>query len=171
MAIGCRLNHMSDFLCEALPAAAFSLDVSVPTANRAKGLSTGNSEQAFTLILSKGYAPGGLHLNLCYLLVHSPRNAKLKNQLRGGIELSDGPTRPARVRRVRDSEKYTHLEITLTEGRNRQVRRMIEALGATVLKLVRVKIGSIPIGGLQIGKWRMLTDAEVRTLRKLPGRQ
>ncbi len=70
---------------EALPAAAFSLDVSVPTANRAKGLSTGNSEQAFTLILSKGYAPGGLHLNLGYLLVHSPRNAKLKNQLRGGI--------------------------------------------------------------------------------------
>ena len=52
-------------------------------------------------------------------------------QLRDGIELSDGPTRPARVRRVRDSGKYTHLEITLTEGRNRQVRRMIEALGAT----------------------------------------
>jgi len=48
---------------EALPAAAFSLDVSVPTANRAKGLSTGNSDQAFTLILSKGYAPGGFHLN------------------------------------------------------------------------------------------------------------
>ena len=85
-------------------------------------------------------------------------------QLRDGIELSDGPTRPARVKRVRDSEKYTHLEITLTEGRNRQVRRMIEALGATVLKLVRVKIGPIPIAGLQIGKWRSLTPAEVRAL-------
>ena len=86
-------------------------------------------------------------------------------QLRDGIELSDGPTRPARVKRVRDSEKYTHLEITLTEGRNRQVRRMIEALGATVLKLVRVNIGPIPIAGLQIGKWRSLTPAEVRALR------
>ena len=86
-------------------------------------------------------------------------------QLRDGVELSDGPTRPARVTRVRDSEKYTHLEITLTEGRNRQVRRMIEALGATVLKLVRVKIGSIAIGKLQIGKWRMLTNAELRALR------
>ena len=85
-------------------------------------------------------------------------------QLRDGVELSDGPTRPARVTRVRDSEKYTHLEITLTEGRNRQVRRMIEVLGATVLKLVRVKIGSIAIGTLQIGKWRMLTDAELRGL-------
>lgn len=85
-------------------------------------------------------------------------------QLRDGIVLSDGPTRPARVTRVRDSAKYTHLEITLTEGRNRQVRRMIEAVGATVLKLVRVKLGPISIGRLQIGKWRLLTDAEVRTL-------
>ena len=66
---------------------------------------------------------------------------------------------------MRDSEKYTHLEITLTEGRNRQVRRMLEALGATVLKLVRVKIGPIPIAALQIGKWRSLTPAEVRALR------
>lgn len=86
-------------------------------------------------------------------------------QLRDGVELSDGPTRPARVRRVRDSEKYTHLEITLTEGRNRQVRRMIEALGAKVLKLVRVKIGPISIGTLQIGKWRPLTKAELQALR------
>ena len=86
-------------------------------------------------------------------------------QLRDGVELTDGPTRPARVTRVRDSEKYTHLEITLTEGRNRQVRRMIEALDVTVLKLVRVKIGPIPIGGLAIGKWRSLTPAEVRALR------
>lgn len=86
-------------------------------------------------------------------------------QLRDGIQLTDGPTRPARVRRVRDSEKYTHLEITLTEGRNRQVRRMIETLGATVLKLVRVKIGSISIGTLPIGKWRLLSDREVLTLR------
>ncbi len=86
-------------------------------------------------------------------------------QLRDGIELADGRTRPARVKRVRDSAKYTHLEITLTEGRNRQVRRMVEALGATVLKLVRVKLGPIPIGGLTIGKWRLLTDAEVRSLK------
>ena len=86
-------------------------------------------------------------------------------QLRDGIELSDGMTRPAVVRRVRDSAKYTHFEITLTEGRNRQVRRMVEALGATVLKLVRVKIGPIAIGSLQIGTWRSLTPAEVAAFR------
>jgi pseudouridine synthase len=90
-------------------------------------------------------------------------------QLRDGVALADGPTRPALVTRVRDSAKYTHVELTLTEGRNRQVRRMIEALGARVLKLVRVKVGSIAIGRLAIGKWRMLTAAEVEGL-VTPGR-
>ena len=94
-------------------------------------------------------------------------------QFRDGIELTDGPTRPATVMRLRDSEKYTHFEITLTEGRNRQVRRMVEALGARVLKLVRVKVGPIGIGTLPIGKWRLLTRGEVaalRTVRRLSPR-
>ena len=89
-------------------------------------------------------------------------------QLRDGIELADGPTRPAIVRRVRDSAKYTHFEITLTEGRNRQVRRMVEALGARVLKLVRVKVGAIAIGTLPIGQWRLLTPGEVAALMGTP---
>ena len=85
-------------------------------------------------------------------------------RLRDGIDLTDGPTRPAVVTRLRDSEKYTHLEITLTEGRNRQVRRMIEALDAHALKLVRVRIGPVSIGKLPIGKWRALTSTEVAAL-------
>jgi len=87
-------------------------------------------------------------------------------QLRDGLELADGLTRPAVVTRLRDSGKYTHFEITLTEGRNRQVRRMVEALEAKVLKLVRVRIGRIAIGRLLIGKWRLLTAAEVASLSK-----
>ena len=86
-------------------------------------------------------------------------------QLRDGIELADGMTRPAVVRRLRDSSKYTHFEITLTEGRNRQVRRMVEALGARVLKLVRVKIGPLGIGTLPIGKWRLLTRSELAAFK------
>ncbi len=81
-------------------------------------------------------------------------------QLRDGIELSDGPTRPAQVTRLRDSAKYSFLELTITEGRNRQVRRMVEAVGSKVLKLVRVAIGPIRIGSLAIGKWRHLTPEE-----------
>jgi pseudouridine synthase len=85
-------------------------------------------------------------------------------RLRRGIELSDGPTRPAQVKRLRDSGKHTFLEMTITEGRNRQVRRMIDAVGSKVLKLVRTAIGPIRIGDLEIGKWRPLTGEEVRAL-------
>ena len=68
------------------------------------------------------------------------------------------------VTRLRDSEKYTFLELTITEGRNRQVRRMIEAVDSKVLKLVRTAIGPVRIGDLAIGKWRLLTPEEVRAV-------
>lgn len=91
-------------------------------------------------------------------------------RLRDGVELSDGLTRPAEVTRVRDSGKYTHFEITLTEGRNRQVRRMVEALDAVVLKLVRIAIGPLRIGTLPIKQYRSLTTWEVEHLRGRGGR-
>ena len=86
------------------------------------------------------------------------------DSLRRGVELSDGPTRPAKVQRLRDGPKHTHLEITITEGRNRQVRRMLEAVDSRVSKLVRTAIGPVRIGDLPIGKWRHLTADEVRGL-------
>ena len=85
-------------------------------------------------------------------------------QLRGGVMLADGPTRPAVVTRLRDSDKYSFFEITIYEGRNRQVRRMVEAIGSKVLKLVRTGIGGLRIGDLPIGKHRELTAGEVRGL-------
>ena len=86
------------------------------------------------------------------------------DQLRRGVELNDGPTRPAIIERIRDSASSTFFEITITEGRNRQVRRMVEALDAKVRKLVRTQIGPIAIGGLQIGTYRELTEPELRLL-------
>ena len=86
------------------------------------------------------------------------------DRLRNGIELKDGPTKPATIKRIREAGGKTVFEITITEGRNRQVRRMVEALDAKVLKLVRVAIGSIRIGELPIGKSRELTSEEVRAL-------
>jgi pseudouridine synthase len=83
------------------------------------------------------------------------------DQLRAGIALRDGMTRPAIVNRVSGNK----FEITITEGRNRQVRRMVEALEAKVEKLVRIAIGSMTIGDLQIGATRELTADEVRKLR------
>jgi len=85
-------------------------------------------------------------------------------QLRRGVQLSDGPTLPAIVERIRDSGNHTFLEITITEGRNRQVRRMIEAVDSKVLKLVRTAIGPLGIGALPIGKYRRLEPAEIKAL-------
>ncbi|HUJ50407.1 MAG TPA: pseudouridine synthase [Bryobacteraceae bacterium] len=89
------------------------------------------------------------------------------DQLRKGVVLSDGPTQPATIKRVRDSAR-SFVEITIREGRNRQVRRMIEAIGSTVLKLVRTGIGDLKIGDLPIGKYRELTPAEVLALTPQP---
>jgi pseudouridine synthase len=99
-------------------------------------------------------------------------SAEQLEKLRRGVELSDGPTRPAEVKRLRDGPKHTHLELTISEGRNRQVRRMLEAVDSKVSKLVRTAIGPIRIGDLQIGKWRHLTAEELRALGgRSPARQ
>jgi len=98
------------------------------------------------------------------LKASTPISDQQMEQLRRGVTLSDGPTRPAEVRRVRDSAKYSFLELTIAEGRNRQVRRMLEAVGGKVLKLVRTGIGPVRIGELPIGKWRLLTAEEIAAL-------
>ncbi|HET6871176.1 MAG TPA: pseudouridine synthase [Solirubrobacteraceae bacterium] len=80
--------------------------------------------------------------------------------LRDGIELEDGRTAPARVRRVAADT----VEITIHEGRKRQVKRMCEAIGHPVKRLERVAFGPLPLGDLPRGRWRKLTDAEVDAL-------
>lgn len=85
-------------------------------------------------------------------------------RLRNGLELRDGMTRPAVVERLRDPGGKTVLSITITEGRNRQVRRMVEALDAKVVSLARVAIGSLGLGDLAEGATRALTPDEVSGL-------
>jgi 23S rRNA pseudouridine2605 synthase len=83
-------------------------------------------------------------------------------RLRRGVELEDGLTAPAGVRRV--SPRV--LEVTIAEGRNRQVRRMIEAIGNEVVELARIRYGSIELGKLPEGKARRLRRPEVQRLWK-----
>ena len=90
-----------------------------------------------------------------------PTDAELA-RLRRGVELDDGPTAPARVRRV--SPRV--VELTLREGRNRQVRRMAAAVGNEVLALERVGFGSVRLGDLRPGRSRRLSRADVERLWK-----
>lgn len=86
-------------------------------------------------------------------------------QLRQGILLDDGMTAPALVRTVEHRGLKTLMEITISEGRKRQVRRMFGAVGHPVLELERVSFGPVDLGKLAPGAWRALTDAEVSSLR------
>jgi 23S rRNA pseudouridine2605 synthase len=83
-------------------------------------------------------------------------------RLRGGVELEDGPTAPAQVKRRGARE----VEIVLREGRNRQVRRMLEVVGNEVVALRRVGFGPLRLGGLKDGASRRLSEDEVARLRE-----
>ena len=85
--------------------------------------------------------------------------------LRTGVVLEDGRTAPARVRRIGARADNT-IELTIHEGRNRQVRRMCEAVGHHVRTLTRVGFGSLELGGLPVGGSRRLSPAEVDALRR-----
>jgi len=87
-------------------------------------------------------------------------------RLRSGVLLDDGPTRPARVERLTGDDLATTLQLVITEGRNRQVRRMVQAVGSAVLALHRTRIGPVELGELPSGEVRPLTADELQALRE-----
>jgi 23S rRNA pseudouridine2605 synthase len=86
-------------------------------------------------------------------------------RLRDGVELDDGVTAPAQVTRVGPGT----LRVAIHEGRNRQIRRMGDAVGHPVRRLVRTAIGPLRTGRLRPGQWRELTPEEVRSLERAAG--
>jgi 23S rRNA pseudouridine2605 synthase len=86
-----------------------------------------------------------------------------------GVELDDGPTKPAKVTLLRFEGDKTWMELTIKEGRNQQVRRMGEATGFPVMRLVRSTFAGISSDGLKPGSWRHLTRDELNTLKKTYG--
>jgi 23S rRNA pseudouridine2605 synthase len=93
-------------------------------------------------------------------------------RLNAGVEMKRGDlAQPLSVRRREDRGKYTWLDVVLTEGKNREVRRMVEAVGSKVLKLVRTGIGPLTLEGLEVGQWRELTPREITSLRKRDSRK
>jgi 23S rRNA pseudouridine2605 synthase len=96
-----------------------------------------------------------------------PVAAQALRKLREGVRLEDGTTAPARVRRMGSCV----LELTIHEGRNRQVRRMCEAVGHPVRELERIAFGPLELCGLAVGAYRRLTDVEVEGLRGITGKR
>jgi len=92
--------------------------------------------------------------------------AEVLQSLRSGVMLDSKRTAPAQVKKIGTTGKNTWLEITIKEGRNRQVRRMCWAVGHPVLKLKRTRYGPIRLGDLKPGTYRDLTPAEMEKLRK-----
>ena len=86
-------------------------------------------------------------------------------RLRAGVMLEGRKTAPAKVSVLREDPFSTDLLITLHEGRNRQIRRMVEAVGHQVVRLKRVQYGAVTLGNLQRGQWRELSPEEVASLR------
>jgi 23S rRNA pseudouridine2605 synthase/23S rRNA pseudouridine2604 synthase len=115
---------------------------------------------------------GGLHHQLSHpsfdhekeyeVTVERPIGDDVLNQMAAGIRLKGVKTRPARVTRL----SGRRFRMVLKEGRNRQIRRMAEQMGHTVIRLKRIRMASIRLGDLPAGAWRFLTPAEKRHLLK-----
>ena len=97
-----------------------------------------------------------------HVRVRPPITAEDLDRLASGVVLADGPAVPLAVWVVRDADRGTWIEVTLSEGRNRQIRRMCVRLGYRVETLVRIRIGGVALGELRPGEVRALTAGEVR---------
>lgn len=110
------------------------------------------------------------HVNKTYhVKVKGPVDNASVNKLCEGVVIDEKITSPADVKIIEKSNFATSLALTIHEGRNRQIRKMCEAIGYSVLKLRRVAIGEIRLGNLAIGEYRKLTLEEINYLKKIGG--
>ncbi|MBD2295344.1 rRNA large subunit pseudouridine synthase E [Anabaena sphaerica FACHB-251] len=121
------------------------------------------------------------HKRTYWVQVEGIPDTEAINKLCTGVEIQDYRTRPSQVKlfleeptvsernppiRFRKNIPTAWLEMTLTEGKNRQVRRMTAAVGFPTLRLIRVSISHLQLNGLQLGEWRNLTHSEIKDLKK-----
>ncbi len=88
-------------------------------------------------------------------------------KLKGGIRLREGITAPAAVRKIKRTDSNSWIEITVHEGKYRQVRRMLEGVGHPALKLIRIRYGPVGLGDVPLGKYRYLTSQEIKNIKKI----
>ena len=134
-----------------------------------------NNTEGLLLISNDGDLMNGLlhpryKVNKTYVArVAGVPSEKLLDKLRQGIKLEDGMTAPAVVKMLETIDNEAKVEITIHEGRNRQVRRMFAAIGCDVRALKRVKFAGLTLKGVKRGHYRPLTDEEITELYKIAG--
>ena len=119
---------------------------------------------------------GNFTQNLTHPSRHLPKTYEIRlrgsvsdehlREMAKGVMLEDGVTLPAKVKLVMRNKSYSDIQIAITEGRNRQLRRMCALLGYAVVRLRRLGIGRLQLGVIPTGSWRYLTDDEVKLLTK-----
>lgn len=111
------------------------------------------------------------HVSKTYRVTTRPTITKEQaTEFRNGIEIDGRMTAPADLRVLETQENRTVVEVTIYEGRNRQIRKMFEALGIEVARLKRTKVGNLKLGMLKQGAYRHLTEDEVSSLYELAGK-
>lgn len=109
------------------------------------------------------------HLPKIYHVQLSPiPSAEHLQILAAGIDLEGQTTRPARFEIIRSGKVNAWVEVEITEGRNRQIRKMLQSLGYETLRLIRIQIGSLVLGDLAKGQWRELSPQEIKLLTVKP---
>lgn len=101
--------------------------------------------------------------------VDGPVTDRRLARLRRGVDLEDGPARARSARVAAEAEGRAAVRLVMTEGRKREVRRMLAAVGLPVRRLVRLRVGPVPLGSLAAGELRALTPEEVRSLYRVAG--
>jgi 23S rRNA pseudouridine2605 synthase len=107
------------------------------------------------------------HPKTYHIVVEGNPSEKALDTWRRGILLDDQPTGRAEITRIGRTKKETVLEVTVREGRKRQLRRIASILGHPVISLVRIKLGSLELGDLPEGSWRRLTEDELKVLSNI----
>ncbi|MCW8858200.1 MAG: rRNA pseudouridine synthase [Deltaproteobacteria bacterium] len=108
------------------------------------------------------------HVDKTYLVkVRGVLTAQMVSALERGVTLDDGITAPAKVSQQRSVGSNHWFELTIHEGKNRQIRRMCETLGLTVVRLKRIKFGQLCLADLATGQYRVLTEKEIERLKKI----
>ncbi len=108
------------------------------------------------------------HVDKTYLVkVRGQLSTKMAKRLEQGLTLDDGKTAAAKVENIRMAGSGCWFELTIHEGRNRQVRRMCEVLGLTVVRLKRIRLGFLDLNDLATGRYRRLSVSEIERLKKI----